>query len=269
MAQTGHLVLIDSDNDNVISELSRIAEDINPVWTPALTVKKYRSLQNQLLVLETAGTEESFDRLKKFFFEQKKFGMLASKPKLEKYLLPYILLSRSGPSELLVLLFLSLGKTLHLQIEVIQHNGKLILKVIDQGKSRLFDFKQKGKELSTEQIIELINSGCDCTQTAKWTDLLSQYLILLKTQCLRERSLLHFYKVQTYLVHHQPFALNHLVDRARAAYAVGDLVKAAEDLSRYVAFHSDKMTNNRYAKLIKKIKDEKILKNIPYFNDTP
>ena len=42
--------------------------------------------------------------LKDFFFEQKTFSTLSSKPKLDKYLLPYTLLSRKGPEELLLLI---------------------------------------------------------------------------------------------------------------------------------------------------------------------
>jgi hypothetical protein len=128
--------------------------------------------------------------------------------------------------------------------------------LIDQGKSRLFEFENKCSELSTQEIVNLVNQGCDCTKAVTQEELLVRYLVLLKTQCLRERSLIHFYKMQTYLVHYQPFALNHLIDRARAAYAIGDIVRAAEDLGQYVVFQSEKVTNSRYLQLIRRIKEK-------------
>jgi regulator of sirC expression with transglutaminase-like and TPR domain len=258
ISSISHLVLIDGQTDFVMTELSRIAHDINSAWTPDQTFKKYRALQDQLrsqapTVLSPA---ERFEALKVFFFGKKNFDVLVSKPSLEKYLLPYTLLSRSGSSEMLILIFLSLAKSLDLSVTVIENRHKTILKFIDQGKSRLFVFEKKCIELSRQEIVDLVNEGSDCTKAVSAEELLTRYLVLLKTQCLRERSLIHFYKMQTYLVHYQPFALNHLIDRARAAYAIGDLVRAAEDLGQYVVFQSEKVTNNRYLQLLRRLKDK-------------
>ena len=83
---------------------------------------------------------------------------------------------------------------------------------------------------SSLAFLELINAGCDATKSLSIDEILSRYLLTMKTQSLRERSFLSLYTILTYLIHHQPFVLNHIVDRARAAYAIGDLVKAAEDI---------------------------------------
>ncbi len=255
-----HLVLINSQSDYVITELSRIAHDIKSSWTPDQTIKKYRALRAQLHQTvpewQALSSSERFEALKNFFFAEKGFDTLASKPTLDKYLLPYTLLSRSGSEELLILIFISLAQSLELKVEVIDGPEAPVIKLIDDGKSRLFCFKGAGRELTKPEVVDLVNKGCDCTRTLQPNELLARYLVLLKTQCLRERSLMHFYKMQTYLVHYQPFALHHLIDRARAAYAIGDLVRAAEDLGQYVTFHSEKVTNSRYLKLIRKIKEK-------------
>ncbi len=260
ISSANHLVLIHSQNDYVITELSRIAHDIHPAWTPDQTIKKYRALQAQLtLKIPHPAELTAFDRfliLQDFFFAEKKFSPLVSKPTLDKFLLPYTLLSRSGSHDLLVLIFLSLAKNLGLSLEVLNSETTTILKLIDEGKSRLFSFEKNLHELSKQDVVDLVNSGCDCTKTLPVQDLLARYLLLLKTQCLRERSLINFYKLQTHLIHYQPFALHHLIDRARAAYAIGDIVRAAEDLGQYVTFHSEKVTNSRYLKLLRKLREK-------------
>lgn len=270
MGSSNHLILIDKNNDELICELSRLSHDLNAAWVPSQTLKKYQKLAAQLHLLASdkgLETQEKFAILKYFFFESKKFSPLAAKPKLERFLLPYILLSRSGPKEILLLLFICLARSLDIQIQVIRNSERSILKFVDDGRPVIFDFNNQARLLNTDEIIDLINDGCDFTKTIDSKDLLASYLQLIKTQSLRERSFLHLYKIQSYLVQHQPFVLNHLVDRARAAYAIGDLVKAAEDLGQYLSFHTDKMSHYKFAKILKKLREEKVFKNFPYFHD--
>ncbi len=252
-----HLVLVHTEHDYFVTELSRIAFDMKSSWPPELTVKKYRALLDQASKVNfPLSPKERLLGLHDFFFNKRGFTPLASKPTLDKYLLPYTLLSRSGSPEVLLLLFLSLAKNLNLQLEVLQCQNQWIVKLVDSGKSHLFEFNSTFREFSKAEVVELVNAGCDFTQPVDAKNLLTTYLFKLKTQCLRERSLLQFYKLQTHLIHHQPFALQHLVDRARAAYAIGDLVRAAEDLGQYVTFRSDKVTNNKYVKLLRKMKEK-------------
>lgn len=272
MASRGHLVLINTDHDTLISELSRIAYDLNSLWTPALTLKKYQSLLAQLNLMMADQDLDPLDRfeiLKEFFFRHKKFSPLVSKPKIEKYLLPYILLSRAGPPDMLLLLFICLTQSLQIPAQVLKNDKKMILKIVAEGKAHFFDFRRGGEALSSEEILDLVNEGCDASKCLKVDEILTRYLLLMKTQCLRERSFLTLYKVQTHLIHLQPFVLNHIVDRARTAYAIGDIVKAAEDIGQYLSFHSEKMSNYKLLKLLKKVNHEKILKNLPTFRDHP
>jgi regulator of sirC expression with transglutaminase-like and TPR domain len=250
-----HLVLVHSEHDYFVTELSRIAADMKSSWSPELTVKKYRALLEQASKLDLPDSpRERLFCLQHFFFNERGFSALASKPSLDKCLLPYTLLSRSGPPEVLLLLFLSLAKNLNLQLEVLQGPTLWIVKLIDSGKSHLFEFNSAFREYSKAEIVDMVNAGCDFTRSVNAKTLLTNYLSLLKTQSLRERSLVQFYKLQSHLIYHQPFALQHLVDRARAAYAIGDLVRAAEDLGQYMTFRSEKVTNSRYAKLLRKMK---------------
>jgi regulator of sirC expression with transglutaminase-like and TPR domain len=272
LGSLGHLVLIDTDSDYLISELSRVSYDINSVWVPSQTIKKYQSLSAQLHLLtdgQDLDLQERFEVLKRFFFNSKQFSTLAAKPKMDRFLLPYILLSRSGPPEILLLLFICLARALNIRLQVIKSSHRTILKFVDNGRPVLSDFDNHGRLLSTNEVIELINDGCDFTKTVDQKELLTRYLLLMKTQCLRERSFLHLYKIQSYLIQLQPFVLNHLVDRARAAYAIGDLVKAAEDIGQYLSFHTDKISNYRFLKLLRKLREEKVFKHFPYFNDHP
>ncbi len=270
VASLNHLVLVHSEHDYFVTELSRIAADMKCSWAPELTVKKYRSLLEQLSALEhPTAPRARLLSLQNFFFNQRGFCFLASKPALDKYLLPYTLLSRSGPPEALLLLFLSLANNLNLQLEVLQGPNQpwpatrptqqwpaqWIIKLVESGKPQLFEFSSTFRELSKTDIVDMVNAGCDFTRPVKSKTLLTNYLLLLKTQSLRERSLVQFYKLQSHLIHHQPFALQHLVDRARAAYAIGDLVRAAEDIGQYMTFRSQKVTNSRYVKLIRKMKE--------------
>jgi regulator of sirC expression with transglutaminase-like and TPR domain len=250
-----HLVLVHSEHDYFVTELSRIAADMKSSWSPELTVKKYRALLEQASKLNLPDSpRERLFCLQHFFFNERGFSVLASKPSLDKCLLPYTLLSRSGPPEVLLLLFLSLAKNLNLQVEVLQGPTLWIVKLLDSGKAYLFEFNSTFREYSKAEIVDMVNAGCDFTRSVNAKTLLTSYLSLLKTQSLRERSLVQFYKLQSHLIHHQPFALQHLVDRARAAYAIGDLVRAAEDLGQYMTFRSEKVTNSRYAKLLRKMK---------------
>jgi hypothetical protein len=270
VASRGHLVLIHSDQDNLITELSRIAADLNSIWTPAQTLKKYHALLAQLNLMmhdQDLDPFEKFEVLTDFFFHKKQFSPLLSKPTTIKFLLPYALLSRSGPSELLLLLFICLCQSLQLPIQVIKNDEKIVIKVVYEGKSFLFDFRRRCEALTTDEILKLINEGCDCTKSLTIDEVLSRYLLTIKTQSLRERSFINLYKIQTYLIYHQPFVLNHIVDRARAAYAIGDVVKAAEDIGQYLAFHSEKISNNKFLKLIGKLNRENIMKNLPPFRD--
>jgi hypothetical protein len=255
-SSVNHLVLVHSEHDYFVTELSRIAADMKSSWSPELTVKKYRALLEQASSLELSGSpRERLVCLHDFFFNKRGFTSLASKPTLDKCLLPYTLLSRSGPPEVLLLLFLSLAKNLNLQLEVLQGPSLWIIKLLDGGKSHLFEFNSSFREISKDEIVDMVNAGCDFTQPVNSKTLLTSYLFLLKTQSLRERSLIQFYKLQSHLIHHQPFALQHLVDRARAAYAIGDLVRAAEDIGQYMTFRSEKVTNSRYVKLLRKMKE--------------
>ncbi len=251
-----HLVLVHSEHDYFVTEMSRIAADMKSSWSPELTVKKYRALLELIPQAEVPeAPRERLLYLRDFFFNHRGFSTLASKPTLDKCLLPYTLLSRSGPPEVLLLLFLSLATNLNLQIEVVQGPSQWLIKLLDAGKSTLFEFNATFRELSKADLVDMVNAGCDFTQPANSKILLTNYLYMLKTQSLRERSLIQFYKLQSHLIHHQPFALQHLVDRARAAYAIGDLVRAAEDIGQYMTFRSEKVTNNRYTKLLRKMKD--------------
>ena len=253
--------------------LSQIAYDLNASWLTTSTLKKYEKLLAQLTSLVPLPVEsdldgmDRFEILKDFFFHQKKFIPLETKPKLDRYLLPYTLLSRSGPVELLLLIFLGLAETLNLSLQVVEHQNHIMLKLVHEGRSKIFDFNNRCQLLSSQEVLDMVNEGSDYTHCLQFSDLVSNYLLLLKTQSLRERSFINLYKIQTYLIQLQPFALNHFLDRARAAYAIGDVVKAAEDMSQYLAFHKDNVVNQRLVRLVKKIKSEGVLKNIPYIGD--
>ena len=91
--------------------------------------------------------------------KQKEFSTLASKPKLEKLLVHYTLLSRKGPEELLLLIFVSLGKALDLPLSVVECRSDMVLKFLDNGRSILLDFHKKCQPLSTEDVINLVNDA--------------------------------------------------------------------------------------------------------------
>lgn len=250
------LAVVDPQRDILFVDLSHIAHDLSSLWPLHRTLQGCQTLSKELqstVGINAGDSLKHFEAVCDFFFKQKKFKPLKSKPTLEKYLLPYALLSRRGPVELLLPLFIGLNRHVHLNIQVAHYNKEIILKLIVEGKAHFFNFKNACQPLTSEDLIHLVNSGCDCSGSVSEHDVLTKYLLRIKKQSLRERSLLHLYKIQTYLMKYQPFALNHILDRARAAYAIGDVVKAAEDVSQYLTFSKDMMHNNRITRLISKL----------------
>lgn len=261
LGSRGHLLLIKNESDSLLADLSRIAQDLHPSWEAVDTLKSAHRILNDLL-LRTQNSRltnrDKLDILIDFFFEKKSFTTLESKPKLEKYLLPYALLSRSGPHELLLLVFVGLSQALELPLQVVECRKKIVLRFLDEGKPELLDFKQGCQPLSTEEVLDLVNEDCHCTEPVGRSSLLTYYLLLLKQQAIKQRSFLCLYKIQSHLIQQQPFVLNHLVDRARAAYAIGDFVKVTEDLGQYLSYHSEMVTNNKITRLVKRLKKERI-----------
>lgn len=265
------LAVVDPQKDLLFIHLSRIAHELSARWPVNKTLQGCQNLSKELL--STVGRQAS-DPLKHFedvcyyFFKQKKFKPLKSKPNLEKYLLPYALLSRRAPIELLVPLFIALCRQVQIQVQVVHYGGQeIILKLLIEGKSHFFNFNKAGERLTSEDLIALVNSGTNCSEVIKEDDILAKYLLRLKNQCLRERSFLNLYKIQTHLMSYQPFALNHLLDRARAAYAIGDIVRAAEDVSQYLSFSAQRIHNTRMLKLVRKINQHHLLRRFPFGNN--
>lgn len=250
------LAVVDPQRDILFVDLSHIAHDLSSLWPLHRTLQGCQTLSKELVTtvgLNTGDSLKHFHAVCDFFFKNKKFKPLRSKPTLEKYLLPYALLSRRGPVELLLPLFIGLNRHVHLNIQVAHYNKEIILKLVVEGKAHFFNFKNGCQPLNSEDLITLVNSGCDCSGTVSENDVLTKYLLRMKHQSLRERSLLQLYKIQTYLMKYQPFALNHILDRARAAYAIGDVVRAAEDVSQYLTFSADRLQNTRFARLVYKM----------------
>lgn len=262
-----HLTVVNSHKDTLFVSLCQIANDLSSLWPLHKSLNGCQALSKELLA--TAGTNnpdtlKHFQDVCDFFFKQKKFKPLKSKPSLEKYLLPYVLLSRRGPVEILLPIFINLNHQLNLPVQVASYGKDIILKLIVDGKSHFFNFKKGCELLTSEDLVHLFNSGSDCSIILTEQEVLTKYLLRLKHQCLRERTLLSLYKVQTYLMSYQPFALNHILDRARAAYAIGDIVKAAEDVSQYLSFSANRINNIRMIKLMKKINSHSLLRRFPY-----
>lgn len=257
------LAVVDPQRDTLFLDLSHIAHDLSALWPLHRTLQGCQILSKELLTTVGANASEPlkhFEAVSEYFFKQKKFKPLKSKPTLEKYLLPYTLLSRRGPVELLLPVFIALSSQLGLNVQVAHYGSEIIVKLIIDGKAHFFNFKKACEQLTSEDLITLVNSGCDCSQTVSEQELLTKYLLRIKQQCMRERSLLSLYKVQTYLMKYQPFALNHILDRARAAYAIGDIVKAAEDVSQYLTFSADRINNTRMIKLMRKLNNHSLLR---------
>lgn len=270
MTTQERLAVVDPHRDILFVDLSHIAHDLSSLWPLHRTLQGCQNLAKD--PLSTVGSHSSdplkhFDAVCDYFFKQKKFKPLKSKPTLEKYLLPYTLLSRRGPIEILLPIFIGLNRHVNLNVQVAYYGKEIILKLMVDGKSHFFNFKNACEPLTSEDLIRLVNSGCDCSQTVNEQDILTKYLLRIKHQCMRERSLLSLYKIQTYLMKYQPFALNHILDRARAAYAIGDIVKAAEDVSQYLTFSADRINNTKMIKLMRKINKHSLIRKFPYLGD--
>lgn len=256
------LFLFSNRSSSTVFELSQLAYDLNASYLPNSVLKKFE-VQAQILKAfckeHATDSIDCFEILKIFFFERQKYSLLSCRYKVDRLLIPFALNSHSAPLELLLLLFVSFAEEVKIQLQVLPHGNDWIIKWVHDGHTKLFDFRLHCQTLRTEDLLALINDGVDCSHWMGKSELMNQYLLLLKTQCLRERSFLQLYKIQTYLLRYQPFALNHLLDRARAAYAIGDVVRAAEDLGEYLSFHKDTVINNRWVKLFNKMRKDGFL----------
>ncbi|MCB9073810.1 MAG: hypothetical protein H6623_09320 [Bdellovibrionaceae bacterium] len=257
------LAVVDTQRDTLFIGLSHIAHDLSSLWPFNRTLQGCQNLTKDLVHhvgINGPDVEHQFRVLCTYFYDQKRFKPMKSKPTLEKCLLPYALLSRRGPLEILLPLFLGLARKIGLQVSVVYYGKNIILKLVVDGQSHFYDFTKHCQRLTSEDLIALVNSGCDCTKLVDDNEVMAKYLLRIKHQCLRERSFLSLYKVQTYLMQYQPFALNHVLDRARAAYATGDMIKAYEDVSQYLAFSADRINNTRMIKLMKRLNNHALLK---------
>lgn len=178
--------------------------------------------------------------------------------KVERSLLGFALLSHRGPSELLALVFSSLAAEVGLPVSLMHVGPKPILKLLHQGQSYFYRMDKNIQELNKEEVLDLINEEVMDASALPPAVALSDYLMLLKRLALKQRNFLQLYQIQNHLVFQQPFALNHLVDRARTAYILGDIVKAAEDINAYLTYYRPSSeSHHKIQRLVQKVKKKR------------
>lgn len=236
-------------------ELCHFTEDFNPLWLSKNTQFRIEQLKKELLC-QTEHLDSDADKLNAlihFFFTQKSFSSFSkNEVNLQNAFIPYLLTSRKGPNEILMLLFTSLAEKIGLKVQVTSARIKYLLKVYIDNKPVIVDVGEKGVFLQPYEIVDLINRGFDFSARCPTPNsLMVEYLNMLKKLARKNGDLNLLSFTHSYLMKYQPFNLKHLSERAAAAYQTGDYKTAIEDIRSYFLYKSPEVTNFHLKKIYK------------------
>ena len=233
-------------------ELCHFTSELNPLWPTKVLRRKILNIMADLKQLNLADCSdlEKLERLRHFFFHQKAFSITPPEEQtIQNNLLPYILSSRKGPPEILLLLFSTLAEFIELKVQCHVRQGRYLLKVFIDEKPQIVDFRKNAKFLEPYEIVELINEGIDFSKDHNHSRVIVRYLYLLRRLAKRERDLSTLAHTHSYLMKYQPFNLKHVSERAKVAYMTGDFRTAITDIRSYFLYRSPGMNSQSLARI--------------------
>ncbi len=175
---------------------------------------------------------EIFSCLNKFIFTTKNFR-LADKPIFLKPLLE----KRTGNGLPLAFLYMHLANSLGLRLELIYWPLHTILKWVNQeGKNHYIDLGQKGRLLSKEELLAMINRYSDNVRTVSFKEARNQYLATIASFCRQEADAAGTLKALDFILQTDCENTRFLSERALLRRDLGMFKESLCDFKRYFAF---------------------------------
>lgn len=202
---------------------------------------------------ENKSESERLEILNSFFFDTRDFqiqNLTRKNVAPEQLLLKNVLEERGGSSIAILLVYLHLAKCLDLPIFAVNQPRAHVLKWVRGSKASFIDLAQKGRLMSEEELLELINRDIgkigshiedQKLEVLSYKSLLLSYLQDLRGSYrqLENRDLLH--AILSMLLKIEPNNLKYLGERALLRKELGHHKEALQDLKRYFSFTDIKL----------------------------
>lgn len=236
---------------NFLRELSRVSHRMDETVPAEWMVKRVQFFAYELQVLIRPGSPER-DRLvelNRFFFDAKRFQCIAEPLRLAQpsaaYALNRVLATRSGAATVLAMIYSYLAERIGLTLEFVDLKPTCFLKWNDGGRSRFIDIIRGGSTLSSDELIEMLQTRFQMTtfcntsllETYSFETYWTEYLADFRTSCLPDCDPEKLLFLQNTLIAYQPSNLQLLGERALLHRRLGNFKSALADLKRYFAFH--------------------------------
>lgn len=244
---------------NLIREVSRLSHGLDPEMPAEWMIKRTQFFAYELIASLSVRTAEPLsddlserDRLaalNRFLFNVKNFKCLVEMANLSRpsdaFRLSRVLAAREGSPMILSLLYAFLAEKIGIQLEFVDFNPAWFLRWNDNGRSRYIDVTRGGVTLSSDELIELMQTRYKMTASADgllepmtFERFLMEYIRDVKSTLSgadRDPKILLF--LQNSLIAYQPSNLQLLADRAILHRRLGNFKSALSDLKRFFAFH--------------------------------
>lgn len=189
---------------------------------------------------------QKIEALNRFFFDIKEFAVPVEPSfhdTLSLHLLNRVLNTRIGSSRSLAMVYRYLGEQIGLQFEFVDLHPNCYLKHIESGLSRFVDLSRRGKVLSSEELIQSLQSRA--TAQGEVTSLCEavtldqyviEYLTILKGAYQQRSNVEPLLVVQNWILEYQPTNMTVRGERAILLNHLGHYRSAFTDLKRYFSF---------------------------------
>lgn len=247
----------------ILSEVSHVCHQLEPSVPAEWMLKRVQflayELQTYFEAAADAGSESGrLKALNRFFFEEKKFRCIdtANSP-IDGLRLNRVLSSRLGVPMMLELIYAYLAEGIGLALEFVDLKPICFLKWRDGLQTHYIDLSRNGKTLTSDELIETLNSrlSSNSVASAQVLEALSsanfttEYLLALKKALGNSADPQTLLYLQDTLVRLQPNNFQLIGDRALLHRRLGNLKSALADLKRYFAFHDKSRSSNELIKL--------------------
>jgi regulator of sirC expression with transglutaminase-like and TPR domain len=241
---------------NLVREVARVSHKMDEAVPAEWMVKRAQFMSYELQTLaRNAQTEiEKLGVLNHFFFEEKNFRCVTDFSRVrdatEAFRLNRVFNDRTGAPIVLELLYAYLAEKIGVKLEFVDLKPTCFLKWCEKGRSRFIDITRGGATLSSDELIETLQTRFRITSFTTSTVLdaytfesfVGDYVSALKRACglgadagsTNPEKLLF---LQDTLIAYQPSNLHLVGERALLQRRLGNFKGALSDLKRYFAFH--------------------------------
>ncbi|HVK61094.1 MAG TPA: transglutaminase family protein, partial [Bdellovibrionales bacterium] len=197
------------------------------------------------LVEDGAEARECIAVLNIYFFDAKRFRCIEDlsrvHPPLNTAHFGRALMDRSGSPVMIAVLYRYLAEHLGVQLEIVDFHPLRFLRWNDNGRSRFVDIARNGAILSSDEIIEWLQSKAETVpastfEVSPFELVVSDYIADLKVAIRASNDFEKLLFLQNALVSYQPSNIHLLAERAALSKRLGQFKNALNDLKRYFTF---------------------------------